>query len=427
MNRAVGEHIGWRDGSLRRFAFLVRKSRRTVDFPLGFIRIAPSSNEVNRMSDRAGAASLELVKMLRIVNVVGARPNFMKIAPIVAEMRRRSDRITPLLVHTGQHYDDSMSESFFDDLEIARPDFNLGVGSASHAEQTARIMLALEPVLLDFKPDWLLVVGDVNSTMAATIVASKLLVRVAHVEAGLRSGDRTMPEEINRVVTDSLADLLLTPSRDAGENLIREGVAPGKIRFVGNVMIDTLQQHLERARTSMVLERLTLQPKQFCVMTLHRPSNVDNKETLEAILDAASAIAERLPLVFAAHPRTRARIVEFGLEAKLNSRPRLVLTDPLGYLDFLQLYSNSRLVLTDSGGLQEETTVLGIPCLTLRENTERPITVTEGTNRVVGNDPERIKTEAFDALDHLAPTVRVPELWDGNAAHRIVNAIEDWG
>ena len=365
--------------------------------------------------------------MLRIVNVVGARPNFMKIAPIVAEMRRRSDRITPLLVHTGQHYDDLMSESFFDDLEIPRPDFNLGVGSASHAEQTGRIMLALEPVLLDFKPDWVVVVGDVNSTMAATIVASKLLVRVAHVEAGLRSGDRTMPEEINRLVTDSLADLLLTPSPDARENLLREGVAPGKIRFVGNVMIDTLHQHLERARASMVLERLALQPKQFCVMTLHRPSNVDNKETLEAILDAANAIAERLPLVFAAHPRTRARIVEFGLEAKLNSRRRLVLTEPLGYLDFLQLYSNSRLVLTDSGGLQEETTVLGIPCLTLRENTERPITVTEGTNRVVGNDPERIKLEAFDALDHLAPTARVPELWDGNAAHRIVDAIEDWG
>jgi UDP-N-acetylglucosamine 2-epimerase (non-hydrolysing) len=362
--------------------------------------------------------------MLRIVNVVGARPNFMKIAPIVAEMRRRSGLITPLLVHTGQHYDGSMSESFFDDLEIPRPDFNLGVGSASHAEQTARIMLALEPVLEDFKPDWVVVVGDVNSTMAATIVASKLLVRVAHVEAGLRSHDRTMPEEINRVVTDALADLLLTPSRDARENLLREGIAPDKIRFVGNVMIDTLHRNLERARTSPVLERLTLQPKQFCVMTLHRPSNVDDKETLNGILDAAAAIAERLPLVFAIHPRTRARITEFGLEAKLKTQSRLLLTEPLGYLDFLQLYSNSRLVLTDSGGIQEETTVLGIPCLTLRDNTERPITVTEGTNRVVGNDPERIKLEAIAALDHPSRTARVPELWDGNAAHRIVEAIE---
>ena len=365
--------------------------------------------------------------MLRIVNVVGARPNFMKIAPIVAEMQRRPDRITPLLVHTGQHYDGSMSESFFDELEIPRPDVNLGVGSASHAEQTARIMLALEPVLQDFKPDWVVVVGDVNSTMAATIVAAKLLVRVAHVEAGLRSRDRTMPEEINRLVTDALADLLLTPSRDAGENLLREGISPEKIRFVGNVMIDTLHRNLERVGSSRVLERLALQPGQYCVMTLHRPSNVDNKQTLEGILDATIAISERLPLVFTLHPRTRARITEFGLEAKLKGQPRIFLTEPLGYLDFLQLYSNGRLVLTDSGGVQEETTALGIPCLTLRDNTERPITVTEGTNRVVGNDPARIQIEAIDALDHPARTARVPELWDGHAAQRIVEAIEDQG
>jgi UDP-N-acetylglucosamine 2-epimerase (non-hydrolysing) len=365
--------------------------------------------------------------MLRIVNVVGARPNFMKIAPIVDEMRRRADRLEQLLIHTGQHYDDSMSESFFEDLEIPRPDINLGVGSASHAEQTARIMLALEPVLQDFRPDWVIVVGDVNSTMAATIVASKMLVRVAHVEAGLRSRDRTMPEEINRVITDALADLLLTPSRDADRNLLLEGIAPEKIRFVGNVMIDTLRRNLERARKSNVLDRLAVDPKSFCVMTLHRPSNVDDKQTLEGILDATAAIAERLPVVFAVHPRTRARITEFGLDARMARQPRVVLTEPLGYLDFLQLYSNSRLVLTDSGGLQEETTVLGIPCLTLRENTERPITVTEGTNRIVGNDPERIEREALDALDHPAPTARVPELWDGKAAQRIVDAIEEQG
>ncbi|MEK6299748.1 MAG: UDP-N-acetylglucosamine 2-epimerase (non-hydrolyzing) [Acidobacteriota bacterium] len=363
--------------------------------------------------------------MLRIVNVAGARPNFMKIAPIVSEMRRRSDRIEALLVHTGQHYDDSMSESFFEDLQIPRPDINLGIGSASHAEQTARIMIALEAVLQKVRPDWVVVVGDVNSTMAATIVASKMLIRVAHVEAGLRSRDRTMPEEINRVITDALADLLLTPSRDAGQNLLREGVEPTKIRFVGNVMIDTLQQNLERARNSDVLTRLSLEPKQFCVMTLHRPSNVDDKRTLEGICEAALAIAGRLPVVFAVHPRTRARITEFGLDARLTTQPGMVLTEPLGYLDFLQLYSNSRLVLTDSGGVQEETTVLGIPCLTLRENTERPITVTEGTNRIVGNDPERIKREAIDALDHPVRTTRIPELWDGNAAQRIVDAIEE--
>lgn len=386
------------------------ESRETVDFLLGFIRYG-----------------LNRIEMLRIVSVVGARPNFMKIAPIVAEMRRRFSRITSLLVHTGQHYDDSMSESFFEELNIPRADVNLGVGSASHAQQTGRIMLALEPVLQDFKPDWVVVVGDVNSTMAATLVASKLLVRVAHVEAGLRSRDRTMPEEINRVVTDALADLLLTPSRDADENLLREGIAPEKIRFVGNVMIDTLHYNLERAAASTVLDRLALVPKQYCVMTLHRPSNVDDKHTLQGILDATTAIAARQQVVFAIHPRTRARITEFGLDGELARQPRVILTEPLSYLDFLQLYSNSRLVLTDSGGIQEETTVLGVPCLTLRENTERPITVTEGTNRVIGNNPERIKCEAIDALDHPPQTTRVPEFWDGKAAQRIMDAIEEHG
>jgi UDP-N-acetylglucosamine 2-epimerase (non-hydrolysing) len=365
--------------------------------------------------------------MLRILNVVGARPNFMKIAPIVAEMRRRADRLESLLVHTGQHYDDSMSESFFEELGIPRPDTNLEVGSASHAEQTARIMLALEPVLQGFRPDWVVVVGDVNSTMAATIVASKMQVRVAHVEAGLRSRDRTMPEEINRVITDALADLLLTPSRDADQNLLREGIPSEKIRFVGNVMIDTLRRNLERASKSDVLDRLALDSNNFCVMTLHRPSNVDDPQTLAGILDAIAWIAERVPVVFTVHPRTRARMSEFGLEAGMGRQTRVVLTEPLGYLDFLQLYSNSRLVLTDSGGVQEETTVLGIPCLTLRENTERPITVTQGTNRVIGNDPERIKREALDALDNPPQTSRIPELWDGKAAERIVDAIEEKG
>lgn len=363
--------------------------------------------------------------MLRVINVVGARPNFMKIAPVIDEMRRRSSRIEPLLVHTGQHYDESMSDSFFEDLQIPRPDINLGVGSGSHSEQTARVMIAFEQVLRKHPADWVVVVGDVNSTMAAAIVASKQLVRVAHVEAGLRSRDRTMPEEINRVVTDALADLLLTPSRDANENLLREGVAPEKIRFVGNVMIDTLYRNLDRARGSQVLDRLGLDPRQFCAMTLHRPSNVDDKEKLSGILDAIESIGERLPIVFPIHPRTRDRLEQFGLGDRVRKQRSLVLTEPLGYLDFLHLYSNSRLVLTDSGGVQEETTALGIPCLTLRPNTERPITVTEGTNRVVGSDPQAIKREAFAALERPPSAPRLPELWDGRAAARIVDAIEE--
>jgi UDP-N-acetylglucosamine 2-epimerase (non-hydrolysing) len=362
--------------------------------------------------------------MLRIINVVGARPNFMKIAPVIDEMRRRN-RIDPVLVHTGQHYDETMSDSFFEDLRIPRPDINLGVGSASHAEQTARIMTAFEQVLKDQRPDWVVVVGDVNSTMAATLVASKMLVRVAHIEAGLRSRDRTMPEEINRLVTDALADLLLTPSRDADENLLREGIPPEKIRFVGNVMIDTIFRNLERASNSRTLERFKLQPHQFCAMTLHRPSNVDDKQTLAGILDALNEIQRRLPVVFPVHPRTRARLEEFGLMEDVRKQSDLILTEPLGYLDFLQLYSNSRMVLTDSGGIQEETTALGIPCLTLRRNTERPVTVSEGTNLVVGNDPEVIKREAIMALEQPAKSKRVPELWDGHAAIRIVDAIEE--
>ena len=349
----------------------------------------------------------------------------MKIAPVIDEMRRRSTRIEPLLVHTGQHYDESMSDSFFEDLQIPRPKINLGVGSGSHSEQTARVMIAFERVLMKHPADWVVVVGDVNSTMAAAIVAAKHPVRVAHVEAGLRSFDRTMPEEINRLVTDALADLLLTPSRDADENLLREGAAPEKIRFVGNVMIDTLYRNLERARRSRVLERLGLEPRQFCAITLHRPSNVDDKKTLAGILDALEIIAERLPIIFPIHPRTRDRLESFGMSERVRRRGGLVLTEPLGYLDFLQLYSNSRLVLTDSGGIQEETTVLGIPCLTLRQNTERPITVTEGTNRLVGSDPEAIKREAIAALERPIPAARAPELWDGHAAGRIVDAIEE--
>ena len=364
-------------------------------------------------------------RLLKIINVVGARPNFMKIAPVIAEMRRRANSLHPILVHTGQHYDEAMSDSFFADLDIPHPDINLEVGSASHAEQTARIMLAFEKVLLEHQPDWVIVVGDVNSTMAATLVAAKMLIKVAHIEAGLRSRDRTMPEEINRLVTDALADLLLTPSPDADENLLREGITSQKIRFVGNVMIDTLFHNLKRAQNSGILNRFQLEEKKFCAMTLHRPSNVDDKETLAGILDALGVVFERLPIVFPIHPRTRARIAEFGLQEKIEKQKNLIMTEPLGYLDFLQLYSNSRLVLTDSGGIQEETTALGIPCLTLRNNTERPITITEGTNHLVGNNPEAIRRAAIDALDHPSTSAKVPELWDGHTAERIVDAIEE--
>jgi UDP-N-acetylglucosamine 2-epimerase (non-hydrolysing) len=362
--------------------------------------------------------------MLKVVSVVGARPNFMKIAPIAEEMLRRPDRFHHYLVHTGQHYDSAMSDSFFEELGVPRPDVNLEVGSASHAEQTARVMLGLEKVLEAQKPDWVVVVGDVNSTMAAALVAVKMLIPVAHVEAGLRSNDRTMPEEINRIVTDAVADLLLTPSSDANENLLREGISSGKIRLVGNVMIDTLHRNLERARQSRVLERLKLRPAAYCAMTMHRPSNVDRRETLEGIIGALEEIQERLPIVFPAHPRTRARLKEFGLEEPLERMPNVVLTEPLGYVDFLQLYSNSRLVLTDSGGIQEETTALGIPCLTMRDTTERPITVTHGTNRVVGSDPAAITREALEAIERPPRECRVPELWDGKTAPRIVDALE---
>jgi len=361
--------------------------------------------------------------MLRLASVVGARPNFMKIAPLLAEMNRRPEIIEPILIHTGQHYDDSMNDSFFRELDIPRPDINLEIGSGTHAGQTGRIMIELEPALARFKPDWVIVVGDVNSTMAATLVAAKMNVRVAHVEAGLRSRDRTMPEEINRLVTDAVADLLLTPSPDADQNLIREGIPPEKIVFVGNIMIDTLHQSLEVSRASDLLGRLELEPGKYCAMTLHRPSNVDDQQTLAGILGALAEIQREIPVVFPMHPRTRARISEFGLSQCFASMPNLVVTEPLGYLDFLSLYSNSKMVLTDSGGIQEETTVLGIPCLTLRDTTERPITMTEGTNRLVGNHPDRIKEEAFAVLKGERRPGRVPELWDGKTAGRIVDAI----
>lgn len=358
--------------------------------------------------------------MIKVLNIVGARPNFMKVAPIIRAMRRRPDEISQLLVHTGQHYDDSMSGSFFRDLEIAAPDIHLNVGSGTHAGQTARIMLGFEPVLTEHRPDWIVVVGDVNSTLACALVASKVGVRTAHVEAGLRSFDRTMPEEINRVLTDRLSDLLLTPSRDADANLIREGIDTHRIYRVGNVMIDTLYQQLERSRTSPVLDRLELQPGEFAVLTLHRPVNVDNAASLERIFSALDDVSRMVRIVFPVHPRTRARIDEFGITMPSGIR----MIEPLGYLDFLRLWSNSKMVLTDSGGIQEETTALGVPCLTLREHTERPITIQEGTNRLVGTDPEKIVSSASEIMARRegAPS-RAPELWDGHSAERVVDAL----
>ena len=361
--------------------------------------------------------------MLKTLNIVGARPNFMKIAPIVREMRRRENKFQPLIVHTGQHYDAAMSDSFFEDLDIPKPDYHLEIGSHSHAVQTAKIMTAFEPVVLAEKPDWVLVVGDVNSTIACALVCSKLGVRVAHVEAGLRSGDMAMPEEVNRLLTDRISDLLLTPSPDGDENLLKEGVAPEKIKFVGNVMIDSLFYSLEKSKNSNIREDLNLNEKEYAVLTLHRPSNVDEKETFDGILIALAEISAKIPIIFPAHPRTKSRISEFGFE-NLIENSNIKLIEPLGYLDFLRLYSGAKLVLTDSGGLQEETTALAIPCLTLRENTERPITIEMGTNILVGTNRAKITKTAFDVLNGKpSQDAKIPPLWDGKTAGRICDAL----
>jgi UDP-N-acetylglucosamine 2-epimerase (non-hydrolysing) len=355
-----------------------------------------------------------------VLHVVGARPNFMKIAPVM----RALDRVPGLrqvLINTGQHYDDAMAGAFFRELELPRPDEDLGVGSASHAVQTANVMKAFEQVCLAHRPDLVVVVGDVNSTLAASLVAAKLVIPLAHVEAGLRSFDRTMPEEINRVVTDRLSNLLLTPSRDADDNLRAEGVPADRIHFVGNVMIDTLLRHLPRADFGRISGVVPVIDGSYAVLTLHRPSNVDQGKTLRGIFDAVRVIATQMPVVFPVHPRTRIRLHEFQLDGELDG---VVLTNPMGYIDFLALTSHARLILTDSGGLQEESTALGIPCLTLRENTERPITVTDGTNRVVGTHTADIVDGFNQALEPRAPKP-APEFWDGHAADRIGGVITD--
>ena len=360
---------------------------------------------------------------MKVINVVGARPNFMKVAPLVDAMKRREQQFTPLVVHTGQHYDTMMSDAFFKDLELPEPDLYLNVGSGSHAAQTAAVMERFEPVVLQEQPDWVLVVGDVNSTLACALVCVKLGIKVAHVEAGLRSRDRSMPEEINRLLTDQISDLLFTPSQDADENLRAEGIPEERIRFVGNIMIDSLLKQLPRAERSNI--RQDLQLNEYAVVTLHRPSNVDDPKTLQRILETLEQVSLRIPIVFPVHPRTEKMILGMEMAERLHyGKNGIMFTPPLGYLDFLQLYSGARLVLTDSGGIQEETTVLGIPCLTLRENTERPITVTMGTNTIVGTDPAKITSAAFAALDHKKSTERrIPPLWDGHTADRILDAL----
>ena len=358
---------------------------------------------------------------MRIIHVVGARPNFVKIASILRACQKTPE-IESLLVHTGQHYTESMNGAFFDELDIPAPDVNLEVGSGSHAQQTAEIMKRFEPVVLKHNPDAVLVVGDVNSTLACALVAAKLGVKTIHVEAGLRSFDRTMPEEINRVLTDAISDILFVSEPSGLENLKREGIAATKIHFVGNVMIDTLELHRAKASNSRILDDLNVRAKEYAVVTLHRPSNVDQQEVLAGILDALAKIQQESKVVFPIHPRTRDRLASSGLLQKIENLPNIVLTEPLGYLDFLRLMSEAKVVITDSGGIQEETTILGVPCLTVRENTERPVTVTEGTNILVGIDTARILTGYRDSLS----TTRVhnrPKLWDGYAAERIVQVL----
>lgn len=367
---------------------------------------------------------------LKMLLVAGARPNFMKIAPLLRALEAHNTKRTEQdpevfwqLIHTGQHYDARMSDIFFAELGIQAPDINLGVGSGSHAAQTAAIMTAFEPVCAASKPDWVIVVGDVNSTMACTLVASKMGIRVAHVEAGLRSFDRTMPEEINRLVTDALADLLFTPSEDANENLRREGIPDSKIRFVGNIMIDSLLSHLNDYNNGAILEKLKLRDRGFVYVTLHRPSNVDCRVSLAAIVDELSRIGSDWPVIFPIHPRTSGRMEEFGLSFVKDSGVRLL--DPIGYHDSITLTKHAKCVLTDSGGLQEESTFFRTPCLTLRPNTERPVTLTLGSNRLTRT--ETLRTDLENSLGADTRASQVPPLWDGHTATRIVNSLLELG
>jgi UDP-N-acetylglucosamine 2-epimerase (non-hydrolysing) len=354
--------------------------------------------------------------------VAGARPNFLKIGPLMDAFARLSS-VSASLVHTGQHYDRNMSESFFDELGIPDPVVNLGVGSGTHAAQTAAIIERFEPVVLKYRPDVVIVVGDVNSTIACGMVAAKLGIRLAHVEAGLRSFDRTMPEEINRVLTDAIADLLFCSEQSGVDNLKTEGVSAEKIHLVGNVMIDSLVRHRDKAEKSTVLNRLDLKAGGYAVLTLHRPSNVDELGVFGGVLDALDVIQREIPIVFPVHPRTRASMESSSLGERIAKMPGLRVIDPVGYLDFMRLMMSARAVLTDSGGVQEETTFLGIPCLTLRENTERPVTVEMGTNTIVGRNPDKIVAAFRKISGDEKLESKIPPLWDGHAAERIASIV----
>ena len=371
------------------------------------------------------------MKPFRILCVVGARPNFMKMAPIMAAFAQLKPQVEALLVHTGQHYDVAMNQQYFEALGIPSPDINLEVGSGSHAQQTAEVMKRFEPAMDEVQPAAVLVVGDVNSTIACALVAAKKGVPVIHVEAGLRSFDRAMPEEINRVLTDQLSDLLFTTEESGAANLAKEGIGAGRVHFVGNVMIDTLRANLARAIPAGKIATDHGRPDfkagqgEYAVLTLHRPSNVDDKAVLQGLLETAAKISERTPVMFPVHPRTRATIEKFGLSHLLD-RPEVLLLPPMGYLEMLGLMKDARVVLTDSGGIQEETTALGTPCITLRNNTERPITVDEGTNTIAGNDPAHILAAYEAQLAGAGKAGRIPHFWDGRAAERIAAIVLDW-
>jgi UDP-N-acetylglucosamine 2-epimerase (non-hydrolysing) len=347
----------------------------------------------------------------------------MKVSPLVAELLKYPQFFRTQLIHTGQHYDAEMSDVFFYDLGLPRPDRFLGVGSGSHAEQTAKVMVAFEQACVEERPDLVVVVGDVNSTMACAITAKKLCILVAHVEAGLRSRDRTMPEEVNRIVTDAISDLLFTPSRDADDNLLQEGVAAERIHFVGNVMIDCLLAQLPKTENRDTLRRFSVDAEKYAVLTLHRPSNVDDVDVFRSIIDLMIDLSQELPIVWPVHPRSRKKLESLGPLHRVESSRGVKLTEPIGYLDMLALNRWARMIITDSGGLQEEATVLGVPCITLRQNTERPVTVEAGANRVVGNHPAGIRSAIFSVLNGNGDKIRIPELWDGKAAVRIVDVL----
>jgi len=358
----------------------------------------------------------------KVISVVGARPNFMKVAPIHKAFQKYKHQIEHKICHTGQHYDKKMSKVFFDDLELPKPDFYLGVGSGSHAEQTANVMIEFEKVLLKEKPDLIIVVGDVNSTVACSLVAAKLNIKVAHVEAGLRSFDRTMPEEINRLLTDAISDYLFVTEKSGMINLEKEGIDKSKVFLVGNVMIDSLTHYIQKANTSRVLYEYELEPSEYILVTLHRPSNVDSLEFLENLVNLFEILSRKRKIIFPVHPRTKKNLDNSGWSKKLNEN--VVLTEPIGYIDFLALTKNAELIITDSGGIQEESTYLHVQCLTVRENTERPVTVELGTNQLIGADLKKVELAALEILNGETKEGKIPDLWDGNSAERIVEILK---